>query len=352
MINRFLSIFFAIIFYTADFAQIGGQFTYQFLEINTSAYAAALGGKLIANPTDLTLVYYNPALLDSIKGNQLTVSYQNRLAGINLGEFVYSFRTKSRSNLAVGVHYINYGKFEGYDVNGQATGTFSASETTPYIIYSFPVDTVLTLGASFKPVFSSFDVYKSYGFALDLGAIFKLSEYSYFAVALRNIGRQLKPYQSIREPLPYNLAAGFTGKFKYSPFRFNFTFDYLNYWNLRFVSSINQINIVATSVDTTSIVARTGQLLDELFRHMHFGTEFFLGPKFTLLFGYNYRLAKEMALPTTNTFSGLSAGLRFESQSLNLTYSFQKFLNFTVNTFGLTFNLDYLTTHRIFRQKK
>ena len=351
MIRRFI-VFVFLFFSAASYAQIGGQFTYQFLEINTSAYAAALGGKLIANPTDLTLVYYNPALLDSTKRNHLTINYQNRLAGINLGEFVYSFKTKSRANLAFGVHYINYGKFDGYDSNGQITGTFSASEATPYIIYSIPIDTVLTVGASLKPVFSSFERYKSYGLALDLGAIFRLSDDLFFGVALRNIGKQLKPYVSLREPLPYNLAAGVSGKFKYSPFRFNFTFDYLNYWNLRFVSSINQINIGATSVDTTSIVARTGQLLDELFRHMHFGTEFFLSPKFTLLLGYNYRLAKEMALPTTNTFSGLSAGLRFDSQSLSLTYSFQKFLNFTVNTFGLTFNLDYLTTHRIFRQKK
>ena len=68
-------------------AQIGGESTYQFLELTNSARMAALGGNQVAlyDTSDLNLPYHNPAALQSSMENILLVNYVNYLADINYG---------------------------------------------------------------------------------------------------------------------------------------------------------------------------------------------------------------------------------------------------------------------------
>ncbi len=340
----FLSLIFALCTQTL-FAQIGGRYTYQFLELNNSSIAAALGGKVIANPASLQLIYYNPALLDSSKNKTLAISYKNYFAGINLGDFTYAINLEKYGNLAFGVHYINYGKFDQYDEQQNYLGQFSASEIAPYLTYSYAFDSVLTFGVNFKPVFSSLQNYRSYGYALDVGLLIHASKNNYFAIAFRNIGRQLKAYSSQLEPLPFNLTAGFTGKFEHSPFRFNFTFDYLNYWKLRYTSTID--NLESQTADTTGLWSLISKTSDEILRHLHFGLELMLNPKFYVMFGYNFRRVRELNLSTVNTLSGISAGLLFKTSKIDISYAYERYLTSAVHTFGLSLHFDKF----IFRHK-
>jgi hypothetical protein len=59
--------------------QIGGESTYQFLELTNSARMAALGGTQIAinDSTDLNLPFNNPALLHKQMHNKVLVNYVN-----------------------------------------------------------------------------------------------------------------------------------------------------------------------------------------------------------------------------------------------------------------------------------
>ena len=328
-------------------SQIGGHYTYQFLELNNSAVAAALGGKVIANPTSLQLIYYNPALLDSTKHKNLSISYKNYFAGINLGDFTYAIKLKHYGNLAFGVHYINYGKFDHYDEQQTYLGQFSASEIAPYLTYSYAFDSVLTFGLNLKPVFSALQNYRSFGYAIDIGLLIHASKNSYFAVAARNIGKQVKAYSSQIEPLPFNLTAGFTGKFEHSPFRFNFTLDYLNYWKFRYISPID--NFSTTTTDTTSgLWTKINNITDEILRHAHLGLELILNPKFRFMLGYNFRRVRELNLPTINTFSGISAGFLFQTSKIDISYAYERYLTSAVHTFGLGLHFDKF----IFRHAK
>ena len=327
-------------------SQIGGHYTYQFLELNNSSLAAALGGKVIANPTSLQLIYYNPALLDSTKHKNLSISYKKYFAGINLGDFTYAIKLKHYGNLAFGVHYINYGKFDQYDQQQNYLGQFTASEIAPYLTYSYAFDSVLTFGINLKPIFSALQNYRSFGYAIDIGLLIHASKNSYFAVAARNIGKQIKAYNSQLEPLPFNLTAGFTGKFEHSPFRFNFTLDYLNYWKLRYTSPLD--NYAAQTADTTGLWAAINRSTDELLRHLHFGLELMLNPEFQLMIGYNFRRVRELNLPTINTFSGISAGFLFQTSKIDFSYAYERYLTSAVHTFGLGLHFDKF----IFRHKK
>src|SRR5690554_4914130 len=130
--NRILYLILVCLF-TTQFskAQIGGETTYQFLELTNSARIAALGGTQIAltGNSDLNLPYHNPSLLHQDMSNVLLVNYVNYLADIHYGYAAYSPRLRMKGNLAIGMHYINYGDFREASETGELTGIyFQAAE--------------------------------------------------------------------------------------------------------------------------------------------------------------------------------------------------------------------------------
>src|SRR5680860_193982 len=134
----YLTILFCFTIFTSS-AQIGGESTYQFLELTNSARIAALGGNQIAlsDSTDLNLPYHNPALLHKAMDNRILVNYVNYLTDINYGYASYAKSYEGIGNFALGMHYINYGKFREATELGELTGiNFTAAEYALNIIYS------------------------------------------------------------------------------------------------------------------------------------------------------------------------------------------------------------------------
>ena len=73
------------------FAQLGGNATYQFLNLMSSPRQAALGGKIITNVDyDVTQGLYNPATINLEMDNQLALNYANYLGDISYGTAAYA----------------------------------------------------------------------------------------------------------------------------------------------------------------------------------------------------------------------------------------------------------------------
>jgi hypothetical protein len=71
---------------TATYSQVGGKYTYQFLNL-TSPRQAALGGKTITiYDDDVNQVNFNPATINVEMDNHLALNY-----GSYYGEVTYSF---------------------------------------------------------------------------------------------------------------------------------------------------------------------------------------------------------------------------------------------------------------------
>ncbi|HET6559372.1 MAG TPA: hypothetical protein VFG54_18755, partial [Prolixibacteraceae bacterium] len=194
---RKLIVLIALVVFTFPvvFGQIGGESTYQFLELTNSARMAALGGNQVAinDSTDLNVSYNNPSLLMPGMQNMLSVNYVGYFAGIRYGYGAYSFKSPLPGNFAVGMHYINYGEFIEALPNGEKTGaTFNAAEYALNLIWSNEIklnstkkDSTLyasstdsakmmdkrrlTYGVNVKPILSAFESYQSVGIAADLG---------------------------------------------------------------------------------------------------------------------------------------------------------------------------------------
>ena len=123
-------------------AQIGGENTYEFLNLVNSARMGALGGNQVAlaDETDLNVSYNNPALLTEEMQSHLVANYVNYISDVNYGYVAYALPVDWPGNFAVGMHYINYGTFIEALPNGLKTGgTFKAAEYALNIIWSYPV---------------------------------------------------------------------------------------------------------------------------------------------------------------------------------------------------------------------
>ena len=80
------------------FPQLGGEATYQFLNLVSSPRQAALGGKVLTNVDyDVTQALYNPATINVEMNNQLALNYSSYLGGINYGTAAYAYTWDRRT---------------------------------------------------------------------------------------------------------------------------------------------------------------------------------------------------------------------------------------------------------------
>lgn len=333
MIKRVLILSFAITCcFQLSNAQTGGDNTYEFLNLPNAAHIAALGGNnvsLYAN--DLNMVYHNPSLLRAEMDGKLVLNYINYIADINFGYVSYAHHLEGIGTIGAGIHYLNYGKFIHADETGNILGDFSASEYSFNLYYSREIYDKLYAGATLKTIYSALSTYYSSGMAIDAGITW-LDTANLFSAALvlKNIGVQFKPYQpGNREPMPYDLQLGLTKGLQHAPFRVSVTFQNLFNWSLRYDSPLNAQNILDNNesiADTTfgqkfnTFLNNTGNVGDELLRHVVLGVEFVPSDNFYIAFGFNYRRRSELALQTRGAIVGMSFGAGIDLSKFNIHY--------------------------------
>ena len=113
-----------LLFSIQSFPQFGGNSTYDFLNIASSARVNALGSTQVGiiDSSELSLSFYNPALLMPASHNHLSANYIDFISDINIGFISYARHYDKIGTFAAGVQYINYGKFKEALENGTLTG--------------------------------------------------------------------------------------------------------------------------------------------------------------------------------------------------------------------------------------
>ena len=315
--------------------QIGGNGTYQFLDLTNSAKIAALGGTQISlTDNDVALPFYNPSLLSDSMKNQITVNYASYIAGIGVGYAAYAPNIRGRNNFAAGIHFVNYGTFDGASETGQVTGTFKAAEYSINLFFSRELISGLRIGVNLKPIFSSFESYSSYGLAADLGLFYSsISKRTSVSIVSRNMGSQITTYYQggVRENLPWDLLLGFSRHLTNAPVNFLVTADHLNLWDLGYIDP-------ATSQFPSS--SSRENFSTKLMRHLIFGIEFSPEQHLTLRLGYNYQRRKELSVESHPGLVGYSAGIGVKIAKFNINYGIASFhLAATVHYLSLTTSL-------------
>jgi hypothetical protein len=291
-----------------------GTGVYQFLDLPVSSRLAALGTNISLRDNDIDFSFVNPALLTAETNNSIGLNMATYLADIKFGSAVYGKTFDKKNYFAIGIQYVDYGKFlETTDLN-EITGTFTAKDMALNIMYARPLNKYFTIGASFKPIFSAYEMYTSYGFAFDTGVSYNDSAH-YFSAGLvfRNMGTQLKGYYSDEggqhiEPLPFNIQLGFSKKFAHAPLRFSITLHNLQQFDLNYQSTNQPIQSLTASTSVAQNIQKAVGFVDMAARHTIFSAEFVPSKNFYICASYNHRMHQELSMNGFKSMAGFSFG--------------------------------------------
>ncbi|MCD6596708.1 MAG: type IX secretion system protein PorQ [Bacteroidales bacterium] len=346
MRKKYLYISILLLFPILSYSQVGGKYTYEFLNLTNSARSASLGGIIVSSPdNDPNLPFHNPSILNPQMDNNIVLNYVSYFSDINFGYFSYAKNFKNIGNFAAGIHYINYGNFTSADPTGTITGEFSASEYAFNLIYSrsLPFDSLFNIGINLKPIISNFERYSSFGLAADIGINFTNKKKLFSAgLVFKNIGFQLKPYYTgSSEPLPFEIQAGIYQKLKHAPFQFMMTIRHLERFKLAPVTENKENYTGEPEYDSDKPKSDFEKFGDNLMRHFIFGIEINPFKPVFLRLGYNYQRRQELKLSSYGGMVGFSWGFGIQLSKFQLSYGHATYhLAGASNHFSLAVNLN------------
>jgi hypothetical protein len=319
------------------YPQVGGTKTYRFLDIPMTARAAALGGNSMSIwGDDINLSYSNPALLNPSMTEQFALNYSNYVGDMNFFHTAYGHDLGTYGTAGINLQAFNYGNFKGYDELGNATTDFKAADYSIGLNYARPLaDSIFNVGIALKTIISQYDIYQSYGNAVDFGIVYHNKKDFTVSLLAKNVGVMWKTYNpgSVREELPKTVQLGLSKKVPRAPFRLIVVYDQLLKWNLRYVSPIDTAGKLSnlssgeTRSDTTSwqrFSTVFGQQADNFMRHIIVGAEILVTKNFNLRIAYNYKRQREMILPERRGAAALSMGVGFKVKRFGFSYAFSK----------------------------
>ncbi len=345
--NKVYFLFFLLVFSlfitVETAAQIGGRYTYSFLEKPISARIAAMGGNTAAiQDGDINLGLVNPSLINKEMNNDISLAYVDFFSDINYGFAQYSHTFESVGSFLGTVQYYNYGTFDYADEAGNTAGTFNASDAALTIGWGRVLDSSFTIGAAAKLIYSHYESYSSFGFAVDVAGSYRTKSGWEMSLIARNIGMQVTTYiPGNRDPLPFDLQYAITKRLDHVPFRFSILYDHIEKWNLYYDDPTNP----SGGIDpvTGDPVYKTGfaKFGDNLMRHIIIGGEFYIGKNIILRGGYNYRRRQELKMNDKLGMVGFSWGIGVRVYKFKINYSRATYsLVGSPNYFSITFDLD------------
>ncbi len=285
---------------------------FDFLKLPVSSRIDALGGENVSVvENDLSMIFHNPAFLGPEMNLDVNLGYVNYLADINAGSVAFAKSMGERSAWGVGVNYIDYGTFEGTDIENIYIGDISAKDICFNGFFSRDLTDRLRGGVAAKVIYSTFEQYTSVGLAVDVGLSYYNADKNFSAGLVgKNLGRQVKAYNEDRASLPWDIQIGMTQRLNHAPVRFSLTALHLTQWEF---DSVVEGDTSEDSFFTT------------FFKHLVFGAEFLLSDNFWVGVGYNPKIGSDMSLETGNKLGGFSGGAGIRVKAFDIGVAVSKY---------------------------
>lgn len=279
-------------------AQEGGE-VFTFLRFPTSARVNALGGHTVSLiEADPSLAFHSPALLGGEMDGMVNLNYMSYIGDIHVGSAIYTKAHRERGAWGIGGSFISYGNFKEVDASRMIKGEFSAKDMSVQAFYSYDLSDKWRGGLSMKMLYSHLAEYSSFGIGVDAGLSYYDEEKGLsFGVALKNIGAQLKAYDSERRQLPWDIQMGISKRMAHAPIRVSVTAMHLKQWKFKYVDeTLAEKNLEDSFVQT-------------LAKHLVFGVDFLPSDNFWVGLGYNPKANMDMKLKEGgNRLGGFSIG--------------------------------------------
>ncbi len=304
------------------------------MNIPVSARQAALGGDAISiRDFDVSFSGINPALMNLDQDQRISLNYANYLAGSKFGTVAF-VKDLGRGNLiSLNARYMDYGSTPRTDESSQISGNFSAMDATIGAGYAMQFEDNWTIGMNLNFITSKIDTYTSMAIGASGGVTYN-NEKSKETVSLvfRNFGYQFKPFNAVREKLPFRVDLGYTRILDEFPIALTIT-----------AHDLQQLNISPDYNINGQPVRWARKVAD----HFSFGAELFPEQAFNIRIGYNVKRGNELAVLDQRSFSGLSVGFGVKISSFRFDYSHVRYHNSSnVNLIGISLDLIELGGNR------
>lgn len=315
------------------YAQLGTN-VYPFLDIPVSPRQSALGGDAVSiRDYDVNMTAANPSLMNIEMDNMVSVNYASYLADSKIGTISYVKDLEQGHLISINARYMDYGKMPRTDESANILGEFSAMDASIGAGYAYQLEDDWTIGGNVNFVTSKIDNYSSMAVSANAGVTYHNERNKEtLSLVARNFGYQFKPFNGVREDLPFRIDLGYTKILEQFPAAITVTLHDLQKFDISQETNINgqPVNFGRKVMD-----------------HLSFGVELFPEQAFNIRFGYNVKRGNEMAVLDQRNFSGVSAGFGVKISYFKFDYSHARYHNASnVNMFGLSIDLIELSGNR------
>jgi len=214
-VNRILYLWIALIAIVALIGRVSiaapnaGRTAADFLQVGIGARAASLGGAYTALAEGSDAGWWNPAGLARLDRGQFSVGHFMWYQDITIENGAVAFPLSSRVAMGASLTFVNYGKIDGYDQSGNATGSLSASDWSGGLSVGVSLTEQVEAGMTGRFISQKLADVSATGFSADFGLTVRLDQFR-FAVVAGNIGPTLKfETQSERLPAAFRIGAAY-----------------------------------------------------------------------------------------------------------------------------------------------
>lgn len=242
------------------------------------------------------------------------------------------------TSFAGGLSYFNYGQVAETDASGNIIGMFRPVDWVMQVSAARKYLEKWNYGATIKFIYSGYGMYRSNGFAMDIGVVYRDTSNLFSAsIVAKNMGFQMKRYPgSGPDDLPFDLQAGFTKRLRDAPFSFSLTAQRLHQFDIAYNDTLfnNENGYPNTSSKKFSF--------DNIIRHLVAGVTIYLGDHVEVQGGYNFLRRRELNIGNAgNGINGFSMGAGLLFGKLQVRYARAYYQSNTAsNQLGLNLKLN------------
>lgn len=292
----FFSLLIVFIFNTESHSQ---DSPFNFLRYMESARASALSGAVVSMPEDISMIYYNPAVINTISGNNFNSTFLKHVLDINSGNVIYSPDLDINGRLAASVGFTSYGSFDYADQFGNLGGTFSSNDLSFGLSYGNSLDTNFHYGVTAKFISVTLEEVSTSALAFDFGLLYEIpNKRTNIGFSILHLGTQFNKISEDGESLPIDARIGVNHRLKGLPLLVNFSFHHL---------------------------ADEADGFFDRFKSFSLGGEFYFGDHVEVRLGYNNEIRNLTSADTESSLTGLSGGIGIKTEVLNFDYGFSKY---------------------------
>lgn len=256
----------------------------EFLTIPVGAKAIGMGGAFVAVADDITAAYWNPGGLSRLTKNEFNANYAQWFIDTKLSWSGIGVKVSPDDYVAVSITILDYGEEPITTIElPEGTGqTWDAMDLAIYLSYSRNLTDRFSIGGSAKYIQQRIWNESAYGFAFDVGLLFRTQlEGLNIGMAITNFGQSMRlEGQDLLRPIDVNQSYNYNNSTITSRL-------YTDDWELPLIFTVGTSWEYAISQEIGFTIAADAKIPSNQLTYGNLGGQVRIGDFFFARAGYN-----------------------------------------------------------------